>query len=545
MNNQNLSNESSYNNELFVVVSEENKKEIISDFCKSIIKDIDNSVDEQDILNYDNRLEELLKKIPKPYTIVLESYHIDPCFRDLYYTYYSNQHFQIKRYSKRLSFFSGVFTEYDYFDEDTQKDEKIRNSYMGSCVINPFTTGVIGRTLINPKYLISDLGEIVYLRLSKFFLHVYGKKLSVLAFPYRMQDEETISCAEVTLLNLLEYYSNSYNDYKRVVPNEIFDKIKQYSHERVLPSQGLTYPMLTKVLNEFGFAPRLYNVDSIQNYTFSSVKPLDELKRWMHYYVESGIPVALNLSPVNKYGNGHSIICIGHGKYNEKLKIDAKSNKWVSWSAKDYCHPLINSADFFEKYVIIDDNEPVYQLRSFEQLSMYSDLTLQNIAVPLYKRMFLDAPDAFAATRAILQHKEYGIHEWCDILKPCEDVIVRFFMASSNSFKEYRINTLNDYSAKKGYSIVPMPRFIWVCELYREKDYDEKMAFGEIIMDATSVTKPGRTINNLILMHYPGKLAFRFPEQKQEGFDKYIKLEENNKLFKGYVQKNLVDVKSL
>ena len=56
------------------------------------------------------------------------------------------------------------------------------------------------------------------------------------------------------MLNLIEYYSNSYKDYKSVVPSEILDKEQLHSHERVLPSSGTTYPIFTKVLADFGFS---------------------------------------------------------------------------------------------------------------------------------------------------------------------------------------------------------------------------------------------------------------------------------------------------
>ena len=72
-------------------------------------------------------------------------------------------------------------------------------------------------------------------------------------------------CAEVTLLNLLEYYSNSYNDYRIIVPSEIIENEQKHSHERVLPVRGITYPVLTKVLSEFGFSPRLYNISAIDS----------------------------------------------------------------------------------------------------------------------------------------------------------------------------------------------------------------------------------------------------------------------------------------
>ena len=63
---------------------------------------------------------------------------------------------------------------------------------MGASVINPIPTGLIGRTLFNPKFLIKKEKMRAYIRLSKFKLHVLGKKIEVDAFPFRMQDGETM-----------------------------------------------------------------------------------------------------------------------------------------------------------------------------------------------------------------------------------------------------------------------------------------------------------------------------------------------------------------
>ena len=83
-----------------------------------------------------------------------------------------------------------------------------------------------------------------------------------------------------------------------------------------------------------------------------------------------------------------------HGKAKDTLKNQAYRNRWISWENRNQAHPIINSADFYEDYVVVDDNQPVYQVRSFDNLSLYPNMRVENLAVPLYKRMFLDAPDA-------------------------------------------------------------------------------------------------------------------------------------------------------
>lgn len=312
-----------------------------------------------------------------------------------------------------------------------------------------------------------------------------------------------MSCAEFTLLNLMDYYSNQYKDYRTVVPSEIIENEQMHSHERVLPVRGITYPVLTKVLADFGFSPRLYNISAIDSFKYSSVDRGEELRRWLHYYIESGIPVAMNLTPVGTTGDGHSMVCIGHGEPKEALKRKALKQQWLPWEKRNAGHALINSADFYDDYVVVDDNQPFYQIRNFNSLSLYSDMKIESLAVPLYKRMFMDAPDAFSTIRSLLQSDEFGIEAWSDdFLRPGESVIIRVFMASSRSYKGFRRSTIDDLAVRKLYAMLPMPRFIWICELYRIQDYEDHLsAFGEIVLDATSA--PNRGHRSLILMHCP------------------------------------------
>lgn len=534
-----------YDEEVFIVITEENFSNTIPEFCECIYRysmSDTGAIDTDIAKNYIGELEKLLTQLPRPYTIIQEMHHIDRSFRDTYYAYFSNQHFDVKRYSRRLSFIRGIIEADVFYSSNIEMQKEIALNFMGACVINPLSTGVIGRTLIDPQFLISESDRPAYVRVSNFKLHIYGKKLLVKAFPYRMQDEETMRCAEVTLLNLLEYYSNSYMDYRNVVPSEILYMEQKHSHERVLPSRGTSYPVLTKILSEFGFSPRLYSLSAIEKYNLSQVTQEDELKRLLHYYIESGIPVALNLLPIGNNGAGHSMVCIGHGKANPDLIKKAKKHKWISWEHRNHCHPIIDSADFYDRYVIVDDNQPVYQVRPFNQLSLYPDMKVENIAVPLYKRMFLDASDASAIARTVLHHKQLGIDIWSDgFLEPQEDVIIRLFMASSNSLKEYRSQTLMDMFAREAYAMVPMPRFVWVCEIYRESDYNALNAFAEIVIDATSVPGRGHNTRSLILMHYPHVLGIRFPEQVEAEFNEMLELEEDG-LFPGF-RKNLRKIK--
>ncbi len=105
--NYGLAEESEYEEEIFTVITDNDHEETIFHFCEAIFRNsIFETVDAgSDVIHgFMLDLSRLLKQFPRPYTIVQEFYHIDPSYRDTYYTYFSNQHFQVRRYSRRLSF---------------------------------------------------------------------------------------------------------------------------------------------------------------------------------------------------------------------------------------------------------------------------------------------------------------------------------------------------------------------------------------------------------------------------------------------------------
>ena len=329
-----------------------------------------------------------------------------------------------------------------------------------------------------------------------------------------MQDLETMRCSEVTILNLIDYYSNSYNDYKTTMPSEIVALERKHNHERVLPSRGITYHQLTKILSDLGFAPRLYNIEAIPKDEISSIQQSDHLKRILHYYIASGIPVAVNVEPKGR-GQGHSLLCVGHS--NKLNYARAFSQKKYIGNSFESELAIINSSDFYDEYVVIDDNQFPYQLRNFDKLSLYSDMDVTNISVPLYKRMFLEAADAYDISIMILEDKKLGIFNRAkDYINNEKNIVVRLFLASSKNYKRFRVETFaKDCPFMAAYySNLRMPRFVWICEIYTVDSYCKSgKAFAELVLDGTSASKKG--ISNLILYNYPNNLLARRPDQDE------------------------------
>ena len=160
-------------------------------------------------------------------------------------------------------------------------------------------------------------------------------------------------------------------------------------------------------------------------------------------------------------------------------------------------------------------------------MSCHQGMTVEYILVPLYKRMFLEATDAYDVVTSILVDPKFGLKSRASKLPEDEPVVIRLFLASSRTFKNFRI--MNSRAQSNSYRFVygttPLPRFIWVAELYRVSDYEtenpqEAAAFGEIILDATSATK--NDIKSVIMLNYPDAVSIRGPDDSIDALNRCV-----------------------
>lgn len=488
------------------------------------IFDFGDNIESEEELEHNNSyriLSSLLKKFAV-LTIAIEKKYVDRVYRDSYYMHFSCKHGKYSRFCKRLFLFLG-----NVFDGETAKKfselpiDQLQKRFMGTIVIRPLKEGKIGRTLINPSYVIDERD--VFLRCAKYSATICGKRLQINAFPFSMQDGETTTCAEITILNLMDYFSRKYPEYRSILPSEIAQIAEENGYERNLPTRGLGYSVITKVFSEVGFSPRLY--------TMNLFSDTSQFKRVMHYYIESGLPVAVGVKVDEK--TRHSIVCIGHGK----IHYDKIGNKIyaVYDTVNDNYIWIVDSADLCSHYVIMDDGRSPYETCEWKYVlqsdkvstkNMLEDYEPDNLMVPLYKRMFLEAQDAYDICTSALASSRVGIQRICPDLGQIDNpVIIRLFMCSSRNFKQRRIEnfgTLNS-EVRERYINVLLPRFIWVCEIYDKKSYCERKVIGEIVIDATASPHDG--IKSVLLFHYP-KYILACKRNMKELFGHDIELEK-------------------
>ena len=443
----------------------------------------------------------VLKSILKYYSCVsafVEPIYIDRIHRDSYYSYYSENHLEVSRYCKRILFFEGQVT--DGLDDNAKK---LQSVFLGSMVIRPLKTGCIGRTLLSPRVFWGSKNLTSYIRISKYKINFLGMELWVKAFPFLTQDSIVTTCAETSIMIMLDYYSNQYNDYRFALPSDISKCVQRFSNSRVLPSHGLSYGIMSKVLFEFGLFTHFHR--------FSQNARSKKYKNYLYYYVESGMPVCLNLSKGNI---GHAVVCIGH----KEISTSEMTNSLTCYSSDHNSTYFASTAAGCNSLIIMDDNLPPYyeysflsnEINPFELYVVRADkqngcennkMMIDCFIAPLHKRMHMIASRAeevvleliandFTNPCLYFRNRKEDLKNWgTDKDNP---LFFRLFLASSRHYRNNRIKNSSSVmtAAYRHYCLgVPLPQFIWVCELYTKISYDEKMAIGEIVIDATASPK--------------------------------------------------------
>jgi hypothetical protein len=298
-----------------------------------------------------------------------------------------------------------------------------------------------------------------------------GNKLTVHGFPHIAQDAETHTCAESALWSYIEYFGSKYSQYKPLLPSQIIKTLLDNSEHRLLPSEGLKATELAKCLQDNGFQCKIYRL---------SKREVGEIMnfRMLQIYIESGIPLLLVLGNAD---NGHAVLAIGHEE-NDSL-YDAQNFSFpegFSWMDVSY---------FNKKLVLIDDNMPPYQIVEMSKPTVHysnpklSDMTIKSFIAPLPVHMFLLAEKAYALMKKIFDDKKVGLQT------NGEKWITRLLLTGSRSFKNFLLKDekiLNPIY-KKRLLHLPMPRFIWICEVYRVHEFTKDgHSSGLLILDPTS-----------------------------------------------------------
>jgi hypothetical protein len=427
--------------------------------------------------------------------------YVDRFYRNSYYNYYSSKNYAYSKDTIRVAIFESGLNENSAFDV-----EFLRNNYLGFFIIRPTFPHVLGRNVINPIAFQDSNFEICK---STFSITANSLKVSVDGFPHACQDQESISCAETTLWSITEYFSNKYNDYNPVLPSDIHKILSELTYERQMPSKGLQAHQISYALKKVGFGVRVYSKD-----VFGS-----EFDNILRIYIESGIPL---VCCVRAPGIGHAFNVIGRRsttqeQFDDIAAIDIRKNGELV--LKD-----LSSAN--NELVFVDDNFAPYRVGSLESPCIHynnpqwSNCVITEIIVPLYPKIYMEAGEARKFTIEFLMLSTFAYKN--------RKLGIRTYLCSSRTYKDYIINLQHlDLDVKKLFLNLPMPKFIWVSEIFDIEDFSENLVEGVILLDATepkSTHVIGAIIDNIFVRRNMSEdISVSIPFGKISSFNNNLK----------------------
>ena len=497
----------------------------------------------KELTSIDDWLSSLFKVLPYPLTIIYEPYYVDRVYRDEYYRYYSSKHFGISRNCVRLVFLNQKYSIQDFLSSDESKHREIENNLVGAVVIKP--TGTIGRTLINPASLTI---KPCYIRTTSFEISVLGRLYSLQAFPFSGQDAEVMTCAEVNMWQIMEYFGSRYRNYRVMLPSEMLDCLNGSAETSILPSDGLSVEQEEFLFMKNGLLPKVYHRFVMIEDTHSVwIEPSYDDNLFysiLHVYVESGIPVLLNLREKNvPQGENHTVTCIGH-EYVDFNNVEFVTNKndivIDKPNESPYNISAIPSWRSINQYVVMEDHSVPYQLQELESMKFgdpdkAKEWIIDSFVVPLYKHVFMPAEDAYDIFAELFQLT--GNQVVASIGNTETQVVFRIFLTTSRAFKDFRVLNSNNTDEKIYYSQVSYPKFLWVCEYGAPLSYAKHRINGEFILDATAY-KCG-TVDSAVTIRHGEHITYRGPDELVENVHSYREDIELSKEYAMFEQNNL------
>lgn len=406
--------------------------------------------------------------------VVVERHYIDKDYRDTFSQFHSKRFSTPSSRCVRLHFFSSSVAELEIVDGA----KHIGEAYLGYAVIRPTKPNCLGRTLIAHRVRADRTAHLSVCREEVVLL---GSRLTVEGFPFISQDADATVCAQSALWMLLRYYSNRYSWYSEILPFQITNLANQHAiGNRVYPSSGLYSWQLAEALRLQRFSPVVY---SRKQYGAQ----FDHL---LYTYIESGLPLMVTLPE-------HVIVAYGHASDYTRSRPGAPAD-------------FVYTSHFNRSFVVSDDNQHPYQMLheagpSGPRDSSYRWSQIEEFIVPLPEKVFLTAEQVRTVVEIILKRPDTGIAAHSPSLAG-RSLLLRLFLTNSKSFKRrLRERNMGHPTVENVYRQLPMPHFVWVCEIadYAEYSTDHKV-LGEVLWDAT---RNAHEPDGWIALHYPEKLV--------------------------------------
>jgi len=446
-------------------------------------------------------------------SIIVENRYYDKDHSDAFSKFYCKSFRDVSRECIRLHFFSSRIP----VDAILDLKKKIKY-YLGFCVVRPFPSRTIGRTVI---VRLRDKPALEFPTCKgKFSVNIAGSSMTIEGPAFIEQDALVSACASASIWMSTTTMANRYNLYGSSTAKITINANQQLLSQRAMPSAGLTYEQIMQALDTMNYSPVL--IDEPDR---------DEMLHSIYTYVESEIPPILLCNTVR--GN-HTLVAIGHGY---QFPIDNPKVTEAKWPRKRSLF-FVRSSAWIPHYLIHDDQHGIYRkltpIEPDPELLLsrirdnYGDIDISNIRLDKWKcPIVIDLPALGNSHRqeianifgvivplpgnVVLTGKQsesksarmIRLWHWLSHTSSPDNLVLRTYLIPSNEYKKRIIESDMDGFVKAMYRSKPMPKWVWVTEVSSIESYNapepkEWLIRGEVIIDATS----NPWVPDFIAFHY-------------------------------------------
>lgn len=439
-------------------------------------------------------------------TAILETRYIDLDYRSEYSAHYSKAFRSFADTSTRVHFFTSELTPRDVHELPSDP------GYLGYMIVRPEVRGVIGRTMLRPP---PDIRRSVRTGVLE-TVHFFGQPLSVRAVPFIQQDAQLGSCAHAAAW--MCHYSAFLGG--RGVPRRTMAELVAATElglapGRLLPTPGLSVEQITGVLARTGLPPTFYNVgaanlrDRPDNWPPRGDAGRNDrdaaTKRLCCRYLNSALPIlaVVRLAAQSAtMSERHAMVICGY------IRRSGASD--VSFIVND---------DRRGPYLRVDNTVEDVDYESGERYAWDAVL----VPVPEKLWMAAEAAERAGCTQLLAAARVASIAGFAaasvvESKHAAGELSVRTYAISGTRFKERVRKHYSDPNIVREYSLLRLPRYVWVVEAIDRQTRDEnkgsdrddnaKCVLAEVLFDATASDQQP----NILATRLPGILSMPKPD---------------------------------
>ncbi len=200
----------------------------------------------------------------KARTIVVETSYVDGDYLDDYVAFYARCFTNYDRVCKRVHFFAKSFRKREFINLvrghiEPEKEDEIKQGYLGFVVARPLSQAVVGRTIL--RTYDSDGNRRYYKSIRQYTANLFGIDLSLKSLAFQEQDKTVSACATVSLWCCFHKTSELFGTPapRPAIITRVANQVA--TDARPMPSPGLSIEQICHAITYVGLEPEVFMVE--------------------------------------------------------------------------------------------------------------------------------------------------------------------------------------------------------------------------------------------------------------------------------------------